>query len=423
MKKLNLNLAWKSFIYKILSTYFTRIYLIKAFVIACCLSAFIYSDYFGYRINALNSLFAVAGFWLLLGQRREIWFWSGFFIGLLWFYWISFSFVYYDLAFLIPLIILSIALFYAYTFWLIGVIGKTPYLQALLLLGMSFFEPFGFNWLKFELPLLHSYFQPTLLCLATVLASIVVIKMAPKWLKLFAIPLVCFALFFPTQKAHNPTMLDVALPKMHVLQSQRWDKAYQHDAISLNFKLIEEAIEAKKELIVLPESAFPLYLNRESFLMEKLLEYSQHIGIIAGSLTYEKERFYNSAYFFNQGVMEVAHKIVLVPFGEEIPFPEFMVTWINKLFFDGAKDYAKAKTPYDFHFKGLKLRNAICFEATKDKLYEGNPSVMIAISNNAWFSPSIEQTLQYLLLEYYAKKYNTTIYHSANAGKSGVILP
>ncbi len=423
MKRLSSqNLAWKSFICQILDTYFTRIYLIKAFVIALSLCAFIYSDYFGYRILLLNSLFALVGFWLLLGEKREVWFWSGFFTGIFWFYWISFSFIYYDLVFMIPLIVVSVALFYALLFWIIGYLGKTIYIQALLLLGISFIEPFGFNWLKIELPLLHSYFKPTTLSLALIFIGIILLKTMPKGYKLLALPLFIFTCNVNEPKI-QPPLLNVALPSMHIPQSQRWDKNYQHEAILLNFKMIEEAIEQGKELIVLPESAFPLYLNREEFLVDKLLSYSNQIAIITGSLTYENEQFFNSSYFFYDGKMEIAHKIVLVPFGEEVPFPEFLVTFINKLFFDGAKDYAKAKEPYDFKFKEVTLRSAICFEATKDKLYEGNPKHMIAISNNAWFSPSIEQTLQYLLLEFYAKKYNTVIYHSANAGKSGVIVP
>ncbi|MBP6325314.1 MAG: apolipoprotein N-acyltransferase [Sulfurospirillum sp.] len=423
MKRLSSqNLAWKSFICQILDTYFTRIYLIKAFVIALSLCAFIYSDYFGYRILLLNSLFALVGFWLLLGEKREVWFWSGFFTGIFWFYWISFSFIYYDLVFMIPLIVVSVALFYALLFWIIGYLGKTIYIQALLLLGISFIEPFGFNWLKIELPLLHSYFKPTTLSLALIFIGIILLKTMPKGYKLLALPLFIFTCNVNEPKI-QPPLLNVALPSMHIPQSQRWDKNYQHEAILLNFKMIEEAIEQGKELIVLPESAFPLYLNREEFLVDKLLSYSNQIAIITGSLTYENEQFFNSSYFFYDGKMEIAHKIVLVPFGEEVPFPEFLVTLINKLFFDGAKDYAKAKEPYDFKFKEVTLRSAICFEATKDKLYEGNPKHMIAISNNAWFSPSIEQTLQYLLLEFYAKKYNTVIYHSANAGKNGVIVP
>lgn len=121
--------------------------------------------------------------------------------------------------------------------------------------------------------------------------------------------------------------------------------------------------------------------------------------------------------------MQIAHKIVLVPFGEEVPFPAFIVEIINKLFFDGAKDYQKAKAPQDFIINDIPFRSAICYEGTNDKLFEGNPKQMIVISNNAWFSPSTEQTLQYLLLRLYAKKYQTVIYHSANSGKSGVIVP
>jgi apolipoprotein N-acyltransferase len=46
---------------------------------------------------------------------------------------------------------------------------------------------------------------------------------------------------------------------------------------------------------------------------------------------------------------------------------------------------------------------------------------MIVLSNNGWFTPSIEPTLQKLLLQYYSKKYGTTIYHSVNMSESYVV--
>lgn len=410
---------------KNLDIYFTRIYIIKAFVIALCLCAFIYLAYFNLTFLTLNSLLAIAGFYLLLGENRIVWFWSGFFTGLLWFYWISFSFVYYDLAFLIPFIILGISLVYGLLFWLIGRLGSSIYVQLPLLLGISFVDPFSFNWLKLPLILLDTYFSTSFLSFGLLLSAITLFKALQKWMKSLAlIPLIA-ALSLnlsPTPSAEEH--LDVALPTMHIPQSQRWDAAYQQEAIDLNFALIKQAIAEHKELIILPESAFPLYLNRAPRLIESLKQYSQQIAIVAGSLTYEEDQgFFNSSYLFQNGEMQIAHKIILVPFGEEVPFPEFMVKIINKLFFDGAKDYQKAKAPQDFIIKGVAFRSAICYEGTNEKLYEGNPKQMIVISNNAWFSPSTEQTLQYLLLRYYAKKYQTTIYHSANSGKSGIIVP
>ena len=408
---------------KNLDIYFTRIYIIKAFVIALLLSAFIYLSYFEMTFRPLNSLLAMVGFYLLLGENRMVWFWSGLFIGIMWFYWISFSFVYYDLSFMIPFVILGVALTYAILFWIIGRVGHSIYVQLPLLFGVSFIDPFGFNWLKLELTLIDTYFSTTQLSFALFLSGLTLLKALPKWFKILSLLPLLGALYHTTPTVKLPQM-DVALPVMHIPQSQRWDAKYQQEAIDLNFGLIEDAIAEKKALIIFPESAFPLYLNRAPRLIEALKTYSQQITIVAGSLTYEENQgFFNSSYLFQKGEMQIAHKIILVPFGEEIPFPSFIVDIINQLFFDGAKDYQKAKSPQDFLIDGISFRSAICYEGTNPTLFEGNPKQMIVISNNAWFSPSIEQTLQYLLLRLYANKYQTVIYHSANSGKSGVITP
>jgi len=408
-----------------LDTYFTRIYLIKAFVIALSLSAFIYCEHFELSSIELNSFFALLGFYLILGENKIVWFWSGFLIGLLWFYWISFSFIYYDLAFLMPFIILGIALVYGIWFWAIGKWIHSLYLQAFFLSSISFIAPFGFNWLKLELILLNTYFSTQWILFALFLGAVALLKAAVLWQKGIGVALLGFLLWFPTSIPHVvlPPHIDISLPPMHIEQSKRWDKAYQQEAIDTNFVLIEEAIANKKQLIILPESAFPLYLNMEEDLVEKLKNYSHTLSIVTGALTYENEDFFNSSYLFEAGEMHIAHKVVLVPFGEEVPFPAFLTRLINGLFFDGAKDYTKAKEPYDFTIQGMPFRNAICYEATTDALYANHPKQMIAISNNAWFTPSIEPTLQHLLLKLYAKKYNTVIYHSANAGKSGIIYP
>jgi len=113
--------------------------------------------------------------------------------------------------------------------------------------------------------------------------------------------------------------------------------------------------------------------------------------------------------------------VILVPFGEEIPLPKFFAEIINKIFYNGAEDYKTAKKPVDLKLSTGEFRNAICFEATRDELFVDHPKAMIAISNNAWFTPSIEPTLQKLLLEYFSRKYGTVIYHSANMGISKVI--
>ena len=84
-------------------------------------------------------------------------------------------------------------------------------------------------------------------------------------------------------------------------------------------------------------------------------------------------------------------------------------------------DYVASPNVVDYKIDEKLVRNAICFEATSEKLYEGDPKNMIVLSNNGWFTPSIEPTLQKLLLQYYSKKYGTTIYHSVNMSESYVV--
>ena len=102
--------------------------------------------------------------------------------------------------------------------------------------------------------------------------------------------------------------------------------------------------------------------------------------------------------------------------------PDFLSHWVNKIFYDDAVDYTADKHVTDYTIDGITYRNAICFEATSEKLYEGNPKQMIVLSNNGWFTPSTEPTLQKLLLQYYSRKYGTTIYHAVNMSPSYIIM-
>ena len=187
------------------------------------------------------------------------------------------------------------------------------------------------------------------------------------------------------------------------------------------FKEVQKAKKEGYDLVVLPESVFPLFMNKNQLLLDKVLELSQGINIIAGSLVSENSQHYNVTYLFSHGKFQIAKKLVLVPFGEYIPLPKFAQKIINDTFFSGASDFITADKPTDFIIDGVKFRNAICYEATCQEIYEGEVSYVIAISNNAWFAPSIEPTLQNLLLKYYARKNGVTIYHSANYKGTGVI--
>ena len=118
--------------------------------------------------------------------------------------------------------------------------------------------------------------------------------------------------------------------------------------------------------------------------------------------------------------MKIIDKHILVPFGEYIPLPFFQKE-INEIFFAGASDYSTANSFGEFSIKNYKFINAICYEATVEALYKLKPHFIVALSNDAWFMPSIMPSLQQMIINVYAKKYAKIVYHSINGFKSYVV--
>ena len=108
-----------------------------------------------------------------------------------------------------------------------------------------------------------------------------------------------------------------------------------------NFQAIHAAKQQNYDVIILPETAFPLSLNLHPKLLDALKNLSQDITIITGSIHQEGQQYFNSAYIFENGEVQIFNKRILVPFGEEIPLPRFLTKWINATFFNGAEDFSK----------------------------------------------------------------------------------
>lgn len=375
-------------------------------------SFFIYAEYFGYEIFILNTLFALIGLYLLFHLQRKELFLTGFLIGIFWFWWIAYSFVYYELVFLIPIVLLAIGALYGAIFLLIG-ISTNIFYKAAIIFALSFLNPFGFNWFKIELIFINSYFGTSKIEFFLILFIMALfIQYHTNFFKKAVIAgafFVCSAFiaynFFNTKTVPMPK-LAIAEHNTSIAQETKWDRNMQPVIIEENFLAIKEAVSQQKDLIILPETAFPLVLNTTKYVEQKLFDLSFDIAIITGALYVKEGLLYNSTYFYSNGKREVAHKVVLVPFGEAVPLPEKMRNWINDIFYDGAKDYETALYPTTFTIQNEKFRNAICYEATSDAVYQNlDTPYVIAISNNAWFTPSIQPTLQKLLMKYYEHKY------------------
>jgi len=393
---------------------------IKSLLTAILFSFFLYSDYLGISNYFINTLAGISGFYLLFLLSKKELFLSGFLISLLWFWWIGYSFVHYDLVFLIPVVLVAIGFLYGVLFYIVG-LSQNLFYKAGYIFLLSFINPFGFNWFKLELPFIHSYFGTSKLEFFVILLSLAIfLQFKNKYKKTSFIVLIMtfillYSLNFFNKKEIIEPKLKIVQHQTYINQSKKWNRIYRDEIVKNNFTAIQKAIQEKQDIIILPETAFPLVLNRSSKISDELLELSHNISIVTGSLYSKDGLLYNSTYFYEEGEVKVAHKVVLVPFGEAVPMPEKIRNFINDVFYNGASDYETAKEPTTFTIKGTKFRSAICFEATTDRIYDNlDTPYVIAISNNAWFTPSIQPNLQKLLFKYYKKRYGFHYFHSTN---------
>lgn len=386
------------------------------------ISNFIFFSIFENLILEFVSPFlAIYGFLKLIGSAKQSYFWTGFFIGILWFYWISFSLIYYDFAFLIPFEILLIALIYGVIFLFAGYFESKIY-RILALFMLSFVHPFSFDWLNLELTLVLGIFDPSHRGFLAILFGILAFYHLKKLRYLGLILGMILALQI-SEKESNFLPVKTELVNTKISQFDKWNDDKLPSFIDENLALIDDAISNGNEFIILPETALPLYLNRSKNLIRILKKYSEQIDILIGAMSYENNGFYNSAFLFSGTDMSRFDKHILVPFGEEIPLPSFIKNPLNSLFFGGMSDFASASDFSYYLIKNTKIKNAICYEATSQKLYQDNPKIVVAISNNGWFLPSTQPNLQRLIIKYHASNHASTIYHSVNGSKSEIIEP
>ncbi len=402
-------------------SFFKRYFNTNSLKLAIIFSAPIYLSILGdYTfIRIINSIIAIIAFYYFLNVKHSF-FQTGFFIGLFWFWWVGLSFKYYSLNYLIPVIIILMAIGYGIIFWGINKIFtffKIPIILwgIFLVFGFDYIKPFTFDWLKPEVLIANSFFTPYKITMLLIISAVLLFR----YKKIFFFILITIALLIPSPKIPSPP-LKINLVTTYVPQDKKWDKNFIPIEIQNNFAYIKDAIQKGYDVVVLPESAFPLFLNTYPNLMQELKELSLKITIITGALHLKNNSYYNATYIFENKKVTILDKHILVPFGEYIPFPFFQKE-INEIFFAGASDYKTSKNFNTFKIKNIPFINAICYEATVEDLYKLKPKYVIALSNLAWFYPSLTGTLQKLLIKIYATRYQKKVYHSLNYYPSYII--
>lgn len=371
-------------------------------------------------LETLSPFLAIWGLILLLRTKSaKGYFWTGFLTGLFWFWWVGLSAIYFDLNYLVPVIALIMGLVYGVLFR-ICFLFKFDFLRLCAIFALSFIHPLGFDWLEWGIYTAYGFFDSSLrgiICLFLI-AYFIYEGYISRYYKIAIVLILFFIGFHYEEKAATALPFSYKLINTNISQDQK----FLQEKLILNSNAllseISRAILEKKELVILPETAFAFNLRGTKY-EDFLKELSHKIIIITGAFYTKDGQTYNSTYVFRQGKSYIFNKHFLVPFGEEIPFFKELV---KKYFLPNMEEFTRGPVQSQYKLNNSLITNAICYEATKEQNYK-NSKIIIALSNNAWFKHSSEYKLQKLLMQFYANKYGVSVYHATNGKENAVILP
>lgn len=371
-------------------------------------------------LETLSPFLAIWGLILLLRTKSaKGYFWTGFLTGLFWFWWVGLSAIYFDLNYLVPVIALIMGLVYGVLFR-ICFLFKFDFLRLCAIFALSFIHPLGFDWLEWGIYTAYGFFDSSLrgiICLFLI-AYFIYEGYISRYYKIAIVLILFFTGFHYEEKTATTLPFSYKLINTNISQDQK----FLQEKLILNSNAllseISRAILEKKELVILPETAFAFNLRGTKY-EDFLKELSHKIIIITGAFYTKDGQTYNSTYVFRRGKSYIFNKHFLVPFGEEIPFFKELV---KKYFLPNMEEFTRGPVQSQYKLNNSLITNAICYEATKEQNYK-NSKIIIALSNNAWFNHSSEYKLQKLLMQFYASKYGVSIYHATNGKENAVILP
>ncbi|MFN3594879.1 MAG: apolipoprotein N-acyltransferase [Thiobacillaceae bacterium] len=152
-------------------------------------------------------------------------------------------------------------------------------------------------------------------------------------------------------------------------------------------------LESPSRLIVLPETALPIFLDTAP--VDYLAELAAHTRANDGDLLLgvperERGRYYNSVVSLGTAASQVYRKVHLVPFGEFVP-PGFR--WFIELMHIPLGDFARGRPDQPpMQLAGQRVAVNICYEDVFGaELIHALPAatLMVNVSNDAWFGDSL----------------------------------
>ena len=185
----------------------------------------------------------------------------------------------------------------------------------------------------------------------------------------------------------------VRLIQPNAAQHEKWDPDKVQIFFDRQIAFTRESDgTARPDLVVWPETAIPVLLNNADPTLDAIADAAQGAPVVLGAQRYEGARFYNAlAVLDGQGELATVYdKSHLVPFGEYVPFGDFLTQFgISGMASREGNGYSPGPGMQVLNIEGLGGALAlICYEGVFPQDVNAaptRPDFMLLITNDAWF--------------------------------------
>jgi len=225
----------------------------------------------------------------------------------------------------------------------------------------------------------------------------------------------------------------IAVIQGNIDQSVKWAPAFQIDTIKKYNRLSASVIGQQPDLIVWPESATPFYFLYDQAPTQLVFEGIEQTmtDYLIGSPSFERTNglveYLNSAYLISPKAKTMAKydKTHLVPFGEYVPFKKWL-PFLGKMVAQ-VGDFRAGDKGRTLPWRGEQIGVQICYEIIFPELsralVENQASLLINITNDAWFGKTSGPYQHFSMTVFRAVENRRALVRSANTGISGFIDP
>jgi apolipoprotein N-acyltransferase len=233
-----------------------------------------------------------------------------------------------------------------------------------------------------------------------------------------------------TQPSGPP--LPVSLVQGNIVQEMKFDPQFRTDTFERYLRLVGTT---RGRLIVLPESAFPVFSDEipDAVLLSLIRTASARDGdVLLGLFTAlppeagsDAPRYYNTVVVLGTSDLQFYRKNHLVPFGETIPLKPILGWFIRSVLHIPLADQARGgATQPALSVAGERVAVDICYEdAFGAELIHGarDAHLLVNVTNDAWYGHSIAAEQHNQIAAMRALEFERPMLRATNTGITSAI--